>query len=114
MKFAIYTLGCRVNQYESRAIAEHLCSLGHSEVAFNEESDIYIVNSCAVTAESVRKSKQITRRAKRNFPNAEIIIIGCAAQISDLWCQSHRRDAALLPSVFYWNGNVLSIIILIC
>ncbi len=81
MTFGIYTLGCRVNQYESRVISEQLCESGHTEQNFNCVCDIYIINSCAVTAESVRKSKQMIRRALKHNSNAHIIVTGCFAQI---------------------------------
>ena len=82
MTFGIYTLGCRVNQYESRVIAEKLSERGLSELPFSSVCDIYIINSCAVTAESVRKSRQMIRRAKKVNPQAKVIVTGCFAQIS--------------------------------
>lgn len=82
MIFGIHTLGCRVNQYESRVIAEKLSQIGHTECEFTKKCDIYIINTCAVTAESVRKSRQIIRRAKTINPDALIIITGCFSQIS--------------------------------
>lgn len=81
MTFGIYTLGCRVNQYESRVISEQLTAQGHTELDFNSVCDIYIINSCAVTAESVRKSRQIIRRALKHNPMAKVIVTGCFAQI---------------------------------
>ena len=77
MNFSIYTLGCRVNQYESRVIAQELTEKGYNESSFNEKCDIYIINTCAVTAESVRKSRQMIRRAKKNNNNALVIVTGC-------------------------------------
>ncbi|MBQ4560984.1 MAG: tRNA (N(6)-L-threonylcarbamoyladenosine(37)-C(2))-methylthiotransferase MtaB [Clostridia bacterium] len=82
MTFGIYTLGCRVNQYESRIISEKLAEMGYQELSFSSVCNIYIINSCAVTAESVRKSKQIIRRAKKLNHNAKIIVTGCLAQVS--------------------------------
>ncbi|MBQ3184270.1 MAG: tRNA (N(6)-L-threonylcarbamoyladenosine(37)-C(2))-methylthiotransferase MtaB [Clostridia bacterium] len=82
MTFGIYTLGCRVNQYESRVISEKLTEKGYRELPFSSACDIYIINSCAVTAESVRKSRQIIRRAKKVNPLARVIVTGCFAQIS--------------------------------
>lgn len=82
MKFSIYTLGCRVNQYESRVISDNLTELGYIEANFNEKCDIYIINSCAVTSESVRKSRQIIRRAFKGNSDAKIIVTGCFSQIS--------------------------------
>ena len=82
MTFGIYTLGCRVNQYESRVISEKLTEKGHQELPFSSVCDIYIINSCAVTAESVRKSRQMIRRAKKINPASRVIVTGCFAQIS--------------------------------
>ena len=58
-KAGIYTLGCRVNQYESEAITELLRSHGAEIADFSDRCDVYIINTCAVTEESVRKSRQI-------------------------------------------------------
>ncbi len=82
MTFGIYTLGCRVNQYESRVISEKLTEKGYNELPFSAVCDIYIINSCAVTAESVRKSRQMIRRTKKLNPSAKVIVTGCFAQIS--------------------------------
>ena len=82
MTFGIYTLGCRVNQYESRVIAEKLTENGYTECSFSSVCDIYIINSCAVTAESVRKSRQMIRRAKKMNPKGKVIVTGCFAQIA--------------------------------
>ena len=82
MTFSICTLGCRVNQYESRVISEQLTKRGHTELKFNESCDIYIINTCAVTAESVRKSRQMIRRALKTNLNAKVIATGCFSQIT--------------------------------
>ena len=66
---AVYTLGCRVNQYESDAVEEELKSLGFEVLPFTEACDVYIINTCAVTGESERKSKQIIRRAATTNPS---------------------------------------------
>lgn len=76
----IYTLGCRVNQYESEALAEKLSDIGVIVKDFSEKNDIYIINTCTVTAESDRKSRQIIRRAQSANPDAFIIVTGCMAE----------------------------------
>ncbi len=81
-KAAIYTLGCRVNQYESRSIAERLASFGVEICAWGEVCDLYIVNTCAVTAQSGRKSRQMIRQAHHLNPNALILVTGCEAQLA--------------------------------
>lgn len=78
---SVCTLGCRVNQYESDAIAEELECLGATVVPFGEKCDLVIVNTCSVTAESDRKSRQMVRRIKKINPDAKIIVTGCSLQI---------------------------------
>lgn len=75
---SICTLGCRVNQYESRAIAELFIKQGYTLVEFGEKCDVCIINTCAVTAESERKSAQMIRRAKRFA--GEVRVCGCYAE----------------------------------
>ncbi len=77
----IYTLGCKVNQYESEAIAEGLASHGFSVVPFSQVCDAYIINTCTVTAESDRKTRQLIRRAIKTNPAAYIIVTGCMAEV---------------------------------
>ena len=78
---AVYTLGCKVNQYESEAITEALKARGFHIVPFHAAADVYIVNTCTVTAESDRKACQIIRRAAlKSQGNACILVTGCMAQ----------------------------------
>ena len=79
---AIYTLGCKVNQYESEAIAEALEENGIKILSSSEICDAYIINTCTVTAESDRKARQFIRRAISKNPNAYIAVTGCFAQTS--------------------------------
>ena len=76
----IYTLGCKVNQYESEAIAEELARGGVSILPPSEICDAYIINTCTVTAESDRKARQFIRRAISRNPYAVIVVTGCLAQ----------------------------------
>ncbi len=76
----ILTLGCKVNQYESEAIAERLTAEGFEVLPSDSECDAYIINTCTVTAESDRKARQFIRRAINRNPNAYIIVTGCLAQ----------------------------------
>ena len=80
MKFAFYTLGCKVNQYETQAMQQMLLSRGHTLGEFDEPCDGYIVNSCTVTAVSDKKSRNAIRRAKKCNPNAAVGVCGCYAQ----------------------------------
>lgn len=80
MKAAFYTLGCKVNQYESQAMAQSLESHGFIITDHSEEADIYIINSCTVTAESDRKTRQAVRRFKKLHPDSIVILTGCMPQ----------------------------------
>ena len=77
---AVYTLGCKVNFYESEAIAEALSAKGVEIRPFDDVCDIYVINTCTVTADSDRKALKIIRRAARLNPNAFIAVTGCLAQ----------------------------------
>ncbi len=78
----IATLGCKVNQYESEAIAEALEIRGFEILQSTEECDAYIINTCTVTAESDRKARQMIRRMMSHNPNAIILVCGCYSQVS--------------------------------
>ncbi len=80
MRVAFYTLGCKVNQYETQAL-EQLCSVrGHTLVPFEEEADAYVINTCTVTAVSDKKSRQVIRRARKRAPEALVAVCGCYPQ----------------------------------
>ena len=80
MKIAIYTLGCKVNQYESQAMEQALRARGHAVVPFVEEADAYIVNTCSVTAVSDQKSRQVIHGIQRKHPGAVVAVCGCYSQ----------------------------------
>ncbi|SUY47437.1 MiaB-like tRNA modifying protein [Clostridium putrefaciens] len=82
MKVAFSTLGCRVNQYESEAMAEKFIREGYEVVDFERFSDVYVINTCTVTNMGDKKSRQIIGRARRENPEAIIAVVGCYAQIS--------------------------------
>lgn len=77
---AFYTLGCKVNQYETEAIAERFADSGFNVIPFTDKADYYIINTCSVTSMSDRKSRQMIRRAKKNNPDSIIAVMGCYAQ----------------------------------
>jgi len=81
MKYAIYTLGCKVNQYETQAMEQILSDRGHEESTFESFCDCYIINTCTVTAVSDKKSRNIIRRVRKQNPNAVIGVCGCYAQV---------------------------------
>ncbi|MGL5723542.1 tRNA (N(6)-L-threonylcarbamoyladenosine(37)-C(2))-methylthiotransferase MtaB [Cetobacterium sp.] len=79
-KVAFYTLGCKVNQYESESIKNQLIKIGYEEEQFENKSDIYIVNSCTVTSVADKKTRNVLRRAKKMNPDSVVIVTGCYAQ----------------------------------
>ena len=81
--FGVYTLGCKVNQYETEAVAELFEKEGYRHVPFENKADVYIINTCSVTGESDRKNRQVIRRAHRINPEAVIAVMGCYAQVSE-------------------------------
>ncbi len=82
IKACVLTLGCRVNQYESDYIMEELSKNGVCIASFEEKCDIYIINTCSVTGESDRKSRQFIRKCVKKNPSAIIIVTGCFSQIN--------------------------------
>jgi threonylcarbamoyladenosine tRNA methylthiotransferase MtaB len=82
MRFAIATLGCKVNQYDSAIIESRLGALGMERSEFDEPADVYIVNTCTVTDRADAESLRLARRARRLNPNARVIVTGCLAQAS--------------------------------
>ncbi len=79
-KAAFYTLGCKVNQYETQAVAESFRRLGYEIVGEDEAADVYIVNTCSVTSMADRKSRQYVRRVKKQNPAAVVVMMGCYPQ----------------------------------
>src|SRR5271170_3035797 len=82
MRFAIATLGCKVNQYDSAIIESRLGSLGMERGEFDQPADVYIVNTCTVTDRADSESLRLARRARRLNPEARVIMTGCLAQAS--------------------------------
>ncbi|MDD3452819.1 MAG: tRNA (N(6)-L-threonylcarbamoyladenosine(37)-C(2))-methylthiotransferase MtaB [Bacilli bacterium] len=80
MKFQIYTLGCKVNTYESSVMSDKLKNKGYVEVNLNEVADICIINTCTVTNTADSKSNKIIKKAIKNNPNAIIVVCGCMTQ----------------------------------
>ena len=89
MKVAIYTLGCKVNQYETQAMEQTLRARGHEVVPFSQEADAYVVNTCSVTAVSDQKSRQVIHRVKKQHPDAVVAVCGC-------YSQTHADDVRAL------------------
>jgi threonylcarbamoyladenosine tRNA methylthiotransferase MtaB len=81
-RVAISTLGCKTNQFESAAMVEQLKAAGYRIVPFSEPSDIYIINSCTVTARTDAETRRLIRRARRLNPASRIVATGCYAQVA--------------------------------
>lgn len=79
---ALYTLGCRVNQYETEAITEAFLKHGYETVDFESIADVYVINTCTVTNNSDKKSRQMIRRVKKLNPDAVVAAVGCYAQVA--------------------------------
>lgn len=81
-KVGLYTLGCKVSQYETEAVGEEFERRGFEIGSFDGVCDVYVINTCTVTAESDRKSRQIIRRAIKKNPDAVVAVMGCYSQRS--------------------------------
>ena len=88
MKAGIATLGCKVNQYESQVMMESLLAHGFEQAADGQQADVFIINSCTVTATGDKKVRQTVRRARRENPDAVIILTGCMPQAFPEECQA--------------------------
>ena len=97
-KIAITTLGCKINQFESAAMTEALEQNGYGMVPFSEIADIYVINSCTVTAKTDAESRRLIRRATRMNPEARVVVTGCYAQMN-------AEELLKLPGVNLILGN---------
>lgn len=88
MRVGICSLGCKVNIYESEYVEDLLRGAGYHIVSFDEEADIYIINTCSVTNEADKKSRKMINQAKKRNSNAIIVVMGCYSQVkaSDIDC----------------------------
>ena len=98
IKASVITLGCRVNQYESDAIMQELLRYGVTICDSNDICDIYIINTCSVTAQSDKKSRQLIRRCISKNKNAVVIVTGCYSQINP-------NEALAISGVDFVFGN---------
>ena len=98
MEVAIYTLGCKVNQYETQALETELVHRGHVLVPFDGNADAFIINTCSVTAVSDKKSRNVVRRARRRCPDAVVAVCGC-------YVQTHEDEAKTLGADLLMGTN---------
>lgn len=113
MKVAFSTLGCRVNQYESEAMAEKFIREGYEVVDFNEFADVYVINTCTVTNMGDKKSRQIIGRARRQNEEAIIAVVGCYSQIAPTEVAKVEGVDVVLGTrnkgdIVYWVNRALS------
>lgn len=101
--FALYTLGCKVNQYDSHQIARTLVSRGFRRVEFRESADLYVIDTCTVTAEADKKSRKAAGRARRNNGDAVIAVTGCAAARDAEQFRRVAPDALVLDNSRKWE-----------
>ena len=81
-KAAFFTLGCKVNQYETQALTELFNDAGYQIAAAEDSADVFVINTCTVTSLSDKKSRQLVRRARKLNPDAVVVVTGCYAQLS--------------------------------
>ena len=81
MRVGIYSLGCKVNIYESEFVTSLLKDAGFDVVSFSDEADVYIINTCSVTNEADRKSRKIISKARKENKDAIIVVMGCYSQL---------------------------------
>ena len=103
MKFFIYTLGCKVNTYESNVMKDKLINNGYIEGSM-DDSDIYIINTCTVTNTSDNKSLKVVRRVLKNKPNSIIVVVGCMTQVN------HKLLDSLDVSIILGNSGKSKIV----
>lgn len=97
-KVAFYTLGCKVNQYETEGMIDLFKKNGYKIVDFQEKADFYIINSCTVTNQAASKSRKRVRRAKRRNPAAKVVMVGC-------YPQAFRDEVSQIEEVDYIIGS---------
>ncbi len=95
---AFTNLGCKVNQYETERLAESFEALGFALADFREPADVYVINTCSVTADADRKSRQMARRAARQKDGARVVLTGCFAQMALDTGEAVDGAALLVPN----------------
>ncbi len=98
LRASFYTLGCRLNQYETKVIQDHLEQAGYTIVPYGEEADLGIINTCTVTREADAKCRNMIRKFIRRNPDAFTVVIGC-------YSQSGYKEIASIPGVDVIIGN---------
>ncbi len=107
--FAVYTLGCKVNQADSNGLARILQSKGFERVEFREAADLYVIDTCTVTNEADKKSRKAAARAQRNNPQAVVAVTGCAATYSAGQFERAAPGSLVLSNARKWELPELAI-----
>ncbi|MBQ9211914.1 MAG: tRNA (N(6)-L-threonylcarbamoyladenosine(37)-C(2))-methylthiotransferase MtaB [Clostridia bacterium] len=108
MTAAFHTLGCKVNQYDTQAMRELMIQAGYIPVSFQEEADVYVLNTCTVTGTGDRKSLQLARRIKREHPASLLVLCGCLAQKQGERLQGETGADLILGTQF--RGQIVQLI----
>ena len=105
MKACVYTLGCKLNQYESFAVMNSLMEAGYDVEEGLKFADLYVINTCAVTAEAERKSRQVLSKIDKLNPQAKVVVLGCASQKSPEQFEKKRSNLLIMGS--FRKGRML-------
>ena len=97
MKISVFTLGCKTNLYESGQIISALQAAGHEAWHGLKAADVFVLNTCAVTGEAEKKSRQLIARARRLNPSCRVVVVGCAAQ-------KNAEQFSSIPNVSFVKG----------
>ena len=97
MKVSVFTLGCKTNLYESGQIVAQLQAVGHEAFHGLKQADVFVLNTCAVTGEAERKSRQAISRARHLNPNCKVVVVGCAAE-------KNAEQFSSIPNVTFVKG----------
>ena len=98
MRVAFYTLGCKVNSYETNGMIQKFKESKYEIVDFSEKADVYIINTCTVTSIADKKSRQFLRQAKKNNPEGIVVAVGCYVQVA-------ADEVAKIPEIDLCLGN---------
>ena len=114
MKIVVYTLGCKVNQYESESMMSMLERMGHTVFSHLEVADVYIINTCAVTNEAEKKSRQTIAKCKALNPNARIMICGCASEKNANQFENKNKILSKYQNIILNDLNIVLMDTIVC
>ena len=103
-KIKFYTLGCKVNQYDTQSIRERFLSRAFKEAGRDKKADIYLINTCTVTSSADRKSRNIIRSCIRENPGAEVIVTGCLVSKDRDMLSAIKGVSLIISKSFFPDG----------